>query len=391
MAAVVPHARRPCHAAELTDEGYERRGSVQCDGAGGSAVVTRFRRAAAWVGIAALVLFVLVLAVDGSRWVELRITDSLLTVRGSRAAEHCLLHGPLTDCVMHTPAGDETVGGWPIAQYLVAIPLVSLGISSFSILTALAVVSGLAGLGMLVLVAFPIRRLLGTEWAVVLAITIVTGPFVLYSLLPFGEALAAFLTLAFTVVACQRRPAWMFALALLAGITKETAAPFLLVLGLVCARSATDRYLPPRRVLLPLVGGLIAAVVINLLFNVFRFGTVKNIYYTESFTRVPGIGRRFKLALADWFAPNVGVLWFWFLAALLIAGLVVATVVLVIRHRREPLVWLPPAIVVGLIAVFTAGLASWYSTFGLDRGGPGSRCRSSRRSCSRGCGPHVSR
>jgi hypothetical protein len=240
---------------------------------------------------------------------------------------------------------------------------------SFSILTSLAVVSALAVLGMLLLVAFPVRRLLGPEWAVVLAIAIITAPLVVYALLPWGEALAAFLTFAFVVVACQRRPAWLFALAVLAGITKETAAPFLLVLGLVCARSAADRFLPPTRLLLPLVGGVLAGFAVNLLFNVFRFGTTANIYYT-AFPRVPGLGRRFKYAVSLWFAPNVGVLWFWFLAAVIVAGLVVATVLLVIRHLREPLVWLPPAIVVGLIALFTAGLASWYSPFGWIAWGP---------------------
>jgi hypothetical protein len=222
---------------------------------------------------------------------------------------------------------------------------------------------------MVLLVAFPIRRLLGTEWAVVFAITIITGPLVVYSLLPWGEALAAFLTLAFTVAACQRRPVWVFTLAVLAGITKETAFPFLLVLGLVCTRSAADRFLPAARLLVPLVGGVLAGVAVNLLFNVFRFGTTTNIYYS-AFSRVPGLGRRLKYAVSLWFAPNVGVLWFWFLAALIVAGLVVATVVTVVRRHREPLVWLPPAVMVGLITVFTAGLASWYSPFGWIAWGP---------------------
>ena len=85
-----------------------------------------------------------------------------------------------------------------------------------------------------------------TEWAVVLAVAIVTGPFVLYFLLPFGEALAGFLAFAFIMAACCRRPVWIFALAVLAQGTKQTAASSLLVLGLVCARTAADRSSLPR-------------------------------------------------------------------------------------------------------------------------------------------------
>src|SRR5262249_47041072 len=49
---------------------------------------------------------------------------------------------------------------------------------------------------------------------------------------------------------------------------------------------------------------------------------------------------------------------------------VVATVVLVIRHRRDPRVWLPALVVVGVLAAYTAGLALWYSTFGWVAWGP---------------------
>jgi hypothetical protein len=328
----------------------------------------------AWVGLSALTVLALLgllLAVDGSRWTELTVGDSVRLVSGSRFVENCLTHGVWTSCGEYYGHGRlGAVASFPLAQYLIAVPLVSLGFTTNSILTVLAVTSGLAVLGMLALVAFPVRRLLGTEWAVVLAVAIVTGPFVLYSLLPFGEALAAFLAFAFTVAACCRRPVWIFALALLAGVTKETAAPFLLVLGLVCARTAADRFFPPARVLVPLVGGLVAAVSINLLFNVFRFGTTSNVFYNGPYTRVPGVVRRFKIAIADWFAPNVGVLWFWFLAGLIVAGLVVTTFVLVVRHPRDVRIWLPPLAVVGSIAAFTAGIATWWSSFGWIAWGP---------------------
>ncbi len=324
-------------------------------------------------GTAALLL-VVVLLVDGTRWVEIRITDSVLLVRGSHTVVECIDDDVLENCQPAVAPGDPVgawpVGAWPLAQYLVAVPLVAADVADLTTLQVLAALSALAVGGMLVLVAFPLRRLLGAEWSVVLGIALLTGPFLLYALLPFGEALTAFLVLAFVVAACARRPGWLLVTGLFAGLTKETMAPFLLVLGLVCAREAHDRWFPARRLLVPMVVGLVGAVVANSAFNVFRFGTIRNTVYTAPDTRVPGVKFPVRLAIADWFAPNVGVVWFWFAAALVVAGLVIATVVLLVRHRREPRVWLPPLLVVGVLAAYTAGLALWYSTFGWVAWGP---------------------
>lgn len=319
-------------------------------------------------GVAAAALLVL-LVVDGTRWVELRITDSLLLVSGSHSVVDCLAQGTLTGCTT-VANGAAPIGAWPITQYLVAVPLVAAGASDSSVLTALAIVSSLAAGGMLLLVAFPIRRLFGSEWAVVLAVAMLTSPFVLYAFLPFGEALAAFLALAFVVAACARRPGWLLLSGFLAGTTKETAAPFLFVLAVVCARDARDRWFPERQLLVPIVAGLGGAVVVNSLFNVFRFGTGRNLVYAAPRTRVPGVTIPLRLAIADWFAPNVGVVWFWFVAALMIAGLVVSTVMLIMRRRDEPTVWVPPLVVVAVITSFTGALSLWYSTFGWVAWGP---------------------
>jgi hypothetical protein len=322
------------------------------------------------VAAVAAVALLALLVLDGTRWVELRITDSVLLVRGSHAADYCIRHGLWSNCKLPAGATPETVGAWPILQYLLAIPLVAVGVADFSVLTVMAVVSSLAAGGVLVLIAFPIRRLFGGEWAVVLAVGMLTSPFLLYAFLPLGEALAAFLALAFVVAACARRPGWLVVTGLLAGATKETVAPLLFVLAAVCARDARDRWLPPRRLLVPIVVGLGGAVVVNSAFNIFRFGTVRNLAYTEPQTRVPGVTLPVRLALADWFAPNVGVVWFWSIAGLMVAGLVVSTVVLMVRHRRTPTEWLPALAVVGVIAAFTGGLSLWYSTFGWVAWGP---------------------
>ena len=109
---------------------------------------------------------------------------------------------------------------------------------------------------------------------------------------------------------------------------------------------------------------------VNVAFNVFRFGTWSNLTYNAPFTRVPGVPIKVKLALADWLAPNVGVLFFWTVTAVVLAGVLVATVVAIVRQPGQPRRWLPALAVVVVTAVFTGALASWWSTFGWLAWGP---------------------
>ena len=293
-----------------------------------------------WPAIVAVVaggLLVLVLLVDGTRWVETRLGDTGVLVRGTHAALDCLKDGTFTNC--GHPAGSDvtTVGAFAVFQYLLAAPMVALGWADATVERGLAWVSTLAVAGMVVLCLTVGRRVLGQRWAAVLVLAMVSGPMVLYGLIPFGEALATFLVLAFALAACTRRMWWIAVTIFLACLTKETGAPFLLVIGFVCAREPDeDGWLPPGRLVLPMVGGAAAAVVVNTAFNVFRFGTWENLTYNGLYTRVPGIPIKVKLALADWLAPNVGVLFFWTVLAVVLAGVLIATVVALVRHPREP-------------------------------------------------------
>ena len=323
------------------------------------------------VAVAAGALLVLVLLVDGTRWVETRLGDTGVLVTGTHTALDCIKDGTFTNCG-HAPGTEASdVGAFAIFQYLVAAPMVALGWVDATVERGLAWVSTLAVAGMVVLALTVGRRVLGRRWSVVLVLALVSGPMVLYGLIPFGEALAGFLCLAFALSAGSRRARWIAVTMFLACLTKETAAPFLLVIGVVCARDDDrDGWLPPARLFVPMVGGAAAAVVVNTGFNLFRFGTWSNLTYNAPHTRVPGIPIKLKLAVADWLAPNVGVLFFWTVLALVLAGVLVATVVTFVRQPREPRRWLPPLVVVLTTALFTGTLASWWSTFGWLAWGP---------------------
>jgi hypothetical protein len=323
------------------------------------------------VAVAAGGLLALVLLADGTRWVQTRLGDTGVLMQGTHAALDCLSDGTLTSCG-HVAGSDSTaVGAFAIFQYLFAVPLVLLGWADATVERGLAWLSALAVAGMLVLSLTVGRRVLGRRWSVVLVLALVSGPMVLYGLIPFGEALAAFLALAFAFAACTRRAWWIVVTIFLACLTKETAAPLLLAIGFVCARdNDRDGWLPPRRVLGPMIAGAVAAVVVNTGFNLFRFGSISNLTYNAPFTRVPGVSLKVKLALANWLAPNVGVLWFWTVPALILAGVLIAGVVELARRPRQPRRWAPALAVALITAALTGALASWWSTFGWLAWGP---------------------
>jgi hypothetical protein len=323
------------------------------------------------IAVIAGVAFVAVLLLDGTRWVETRLGDTGVLVSGTHAALDCVRDGTLSGCGHVAGTDTSTVGAFALAQYVLAAPLVALDLGDATVERGLAWTSAAAVAAMVVLALTIGRRVLGHRWAVVLVLALVSGPMVLYGLIPFGEALATFLCFAFALAACTRRTRWIVITIFLACLTKETAAPFLLAIGVVCARDDDhDGWLPPLRILGPMVGGAIAAVVVNAGFNLFRFGTVSNLTYSAPYTRVPGVVIKAKLAVADWLAPNVGVLFFWTVTAIVLAGVLVAGIVELVRRPRQLRGWAPALAVVAITAAFTGVLASWWSTFGWLAWGP---------------------
>ena len=155
----------------------------------------------------------------------------------------------------------------------------------------------------------------------------------------------------------------------LAATTKETALPFLLILGLLCARDADDGWLPARRWTLALLGGAVVGLLLNVGFNLFRFGDLTNATYLDPTSATPGIELKLRYFLSLWLAPNGGLLWYWMSACLVL----VAGGIMMIRQwrwRGDLRPWLPTAVVIGLAAVNAAGLASWYAPFGWLAWGP---------------------
>ena len=242
--------------------------------------------------------------------------------------------------------------------------------SDADILRVLAAISTISFAAILLLAWRILSRRAGQGAATVVVVVLAAGPLLWYARSSFGEMLAALLILVFVEAVLSRRGAVAVAGTLwLAGITKETALPFLLVLGAVALFGAERRVRlgPARAQLVGLAVGAVSVLVTTAAFNLFRFESIKNTTNLQPLFRVPGLDRRAELAVAIWGAPNGGVLLFWPLAVLLGGAALVCGLVRC-GQARSPR-W-PAGVLVVVAALLTAGFASWYSPFGWNAWGP---------------------
>ena len=260
--------------------------------------------------------------------------DTLVLENGAKTALHCLRSGQLSNCGRSPEDRAQApyslisaVGPFVILQYPVAVGLLELGLSDHQVYRALSLLSIVAFLGTLLLFSLVPFRLGRAEWAPILVLVFLSGPFLHYGYATWGEMLGAFFLVAF-VAAAVRPSHWLViaSTAWLAGLTKETAAPFVIALGVVALLVAGQTVRSARGRLVGLVLGASLALVTNALFNVFRYGTVTNQEYLHGYGgHIPAVplGQRVINFIGLLGAPNGGIALFWPSAfVLLVAGCV---------------------------------------------------------------------
>ena len=300
--------------------------------------------------------------------------DSAELVLGSTGITHCLAARHFTNCnelLAHWTARDAVsdVGPFPLLQYLIAVPLQVLGVSKEWTLRLLVWVSFASLVTIFALVYGTLRRLAPPLWAPLATLAILASPLLAYGQSPYGEELAAAVILAAIVsVLVGARLGMIAVLVVLAGVTKETNPPFVFALAAICVLARTQAGDPVRwRRLAVITIGTATSIVLNFGFNLFRYGRLGNAVYTRSQLFVPNVPTFGRLFVAQWLAPNGGLLWFWPLALAFTFGLSVVAL-----RRRQSLSW--SAIATPVLALLLVGqvalLSTWWAPFGWYAWGP---------------------
>jgi hypothetical protein len=275
--------------------------------------------------------------------------DTFNILDGVAVASRCL------DAHVTSNCGPE-VGRFALLQYLPAFVFHALGMSYGAGLRGLVALNGLAVAGVAGVGAYVVRRLAGSTAAALAAVVVLASPLLWYSNSGYGEALAALVTMLFTAGVLLGWPLPAVAVAmLLAGISKETAPPFLLVLALIAWRLRRDERPATRRELVTLMAAAGGAVLINGGFNVFRYGTFTNPDYTHPDLGVPLL-RVLEGFAGQLVSPTYGLIWVWPAA--------IAVLALAIAKRRSALVRDPAVAVVAVLIALTGSFALHYAPYG---------------------------
>ncbi|MBI4882566.1 MAG: hypothetical protein HY826_00765 [Actinobacteria bacterium] len=305
--------------------------------------------------------FLLVVFTDTRPIGHLNTGDSNNLVSGTRVALDCLRAGHVFDC-------GPSVGPYPLLQYLPSAVLVELGLSDDQILGVLGTISFLAVL-LLLLATLAVFRT-RPKVATLLILMLLPTSLMYQSTSAFGEALTASLVGAAVLAAISRRPLLLFALVVAASLGKETLAPFVVLLALVCARSASDGLLPSRKLTIAAAGGGLAGIAICLAFNVFRFGTVRNVAYLDPILRTPGVGRKAEFFAGIVASPAAGVVWYWPVLALVTSFGAARGIRQLTQRPHDLRNGLPVLSVLGVMLGWFALLSLWFAPFGWEAYGP---------------------
>lgn len=287
--------------------------------------------------------------------------DTTLLVGGVAQLHNCLASGhKLCDGVWH----------YPLLQYVEGLALLRTGTRADGIMHFYSHASAVAFIGTLLLgAAFLWRR--GLRAAAAYFPVALLASFALWHINgTYGETAAAFITTGFVAAVWWRRSAVLIAvLAMLVAVTKETAAPFVLTVGVLPLLKAEGAWRARLRAdvrhLVGLVVGIGCGVLANGMFNRFRFGAFTNTYLLDPILQVPSLKQHAIFATGLWLSPNGGLLVF---APLLVVPLIA----LAIAGWRSK-TWEQRALSaapLGLMVVLTIGFGRWFSPWGWWTWGP---------------------
>jgi hypothetical protein len=302
-----------------------------------------------------------------------RAADTRLVTRGARVALDCVKEHHLRSCGRPAPAlplGDARVPAtrverFPLLLYVPTVAAYAVGLGPDAALRLIGLLNGAAFVFLAALPWLTRRRLPRLHqhrflWAVLL----LSSPLLPYAASTWSEAMAAALLVAAVAGTAARWPwAWVAVLAFAAGISKDIVPPVTVLLA-TAAGARGDGWRTRLHALAPVLAGSGAALAANAAFNVFRFGTLRNLTYLDAAVRVTRPGHVAQQLLAVVLSPSGGLLAFW--PALLVLGGVGA----VIGWRGPAETRLRLAAAATALLVFCLVAAAWYAPFGWVAWGP---------------------
>lgn len=321
------------------------------------------------VSLISLTVFLALVAIDGRGRGNLNNGDSDNLVQGARAALDCLGHGKFIACGYVDGTRQTAVLPYPLLQYIPAGIFIKLGFADQSVLQALGWINIVSLLSLPVICCAAFRERISLAC---IAIAAIVGSSALYQATSaFGEMLSATAFACAILAAIKRRPWWLFAACLFASLGKETLFPFVFVFTILCARDGhSEKFLPERRLLLAIAAGATGGVVLSMGFNIFRFGSARNLLYLDPAFRTPGLSCQAEFFLALFGSPAGGIAWYWPLSTFLLFVTIIVTIRRIWLSPRRIKTWAPTALFVATVAAFFGGLALWYAPFGWIAFGP---------------------
>ena len=280
--------------------------------------------------------------------------DTVVLAQGAHLLVECAGTGTFFAC-----PGSNQFG---LIQNLLAIPLAAFGITPDNIVLALSIVNIVSFLSLiaLVLVHFNDRP----HAAQLMTLVVLAGPLIVYAVFTFAESLQTLVFVGLVLAVIKRRPTIAFALAALAASTRESAIVSLVPLVIAAILASRSSF---KKIAFATAGGLLLGIALLLAFNVWKFGTWRNVIHSDPSTMTPGVGLKLEMFLAVWIAPGGGVIPYWFIAAIVCLGLSIA---IAFDRTRSSYTRLSAAATLGSLVMTSALLAAWYSPFGWMSWGP---------------------
>lgn len=294
-----------------------------------------------------------------------RTGDTLALIGGTHRALDCVGDGTLTDCGIQ-------VAPYPLLQYLPSALLIGLGFGDGDVERGLGLLNAVAFCGLLVVAWTTLRRAGDRALGALLVVVLLASPFPWYAWVTFGEAFGALACVAFVAAALRRSHPVLLALSFgLACVTKETALPFLVLMGGAALAWSPLAARPISRAhWIGLAAGAALGIVLTAGFNELRFGQLTNAVYSEPVQHTPTNGLKARFMLSLWLAPNAGLAVFWPLSAVAFAAFLACAAARARRWREHLRAVAAGAVLLVCLAAMTFGYANWYAPFGWIAWGP---------------------